>query len=80
MKLIEDKFTNTTMSRQLKHYHRRAASSQCVTCRKSRGKSPTLECRKCTVARSVRRKKAYQKAKRAYQEDAKRHAAKNRSR
>lgn len=57
MKLIEDKFTNTSMSPQLKHYHRRARSGQCVTCCKSRGKSPTLECAKCTKLRSVRRKK-----------------------
>lgn len=63
MKLIEDKFTNKLWSKQLKHYHRRAASGQCVTCRKSRGKSPTLECRKCTVARSKRRKKAREAAK-----------------
>jgi hypothetical protein len=64
MKLIEDNFTNTAMSRQLKHYHRRAATGQCVTCRKSRGKSPTLECRKCTKLRSERRKKAREAKKR----------------
>jgi len=58
MKHIEDKFTNTSMSRQLKHYHRRRNSGNCVTCRKPRGKSPTLECRKCTVLRSERRKAA----------------------
>jgi hypothetical protein len=69
MKLIEDKFTNKPWSRQLKAYHRKAASGHCVTCKKSRGKSPTLECRKCTVARSERRRRARQ--------EAKKHAAKS---
>lgn len=72
MKLIKDKFTNKTWSRQLKHYHRRVKSGGCVTCKKSRGASPTLECRKCTVARSKRRKIARQ--------EAKKRAAKKRSR
>lgn len=75
MKVIEDKFTNKPWSNQLKHYHRRVASGNCVTCTKSRGKSPTKECRKCAQLRSERRKKSREEAKRKVTKRAtKRHA------
>ena len=65
MRLIEDKFTNKPWNRQLKHYYRKVASGLCVTCRKPRGKSPALECQKCTAARNKRRKAARETKKNA---------------